>query len=688
MATYLLGGIAMGKNNMKSLIILLQIAILHLSLIGCKKSAEEISGPQNPSSDLSGTWLVDETISGNCPDVKYPFTRTDIYLVTQSGNKLTILTTSTGGSFEGTISADKVSWKMTLPESGGELKLNFSGTVSTDGQSITGNATWIWSLGNLSCSGAAVISASKVTQPILDVTGEWNGTWESITTGLEGEFTTAVVQQGGSLTGTISVLELGLNKAPLKGNVTGNTIAFGDINDQITFVGVLGEDTLTASGTYYYPALGDYGSWTADKRGSGGSSGLQIVASFPIPGEPLVTDMTYDGEDLWILAGKDNIQKFSTNGEFAGRYLTPGSYPVGATFDGKNLQVADSNWGNAKIFKLAIDGHSVIKAPGSGNSTGLASDGTYLWAADNDYQNPQIYKIQFDGTIVDSIGCPGSQIKGLIHDGQNLWLSAWDNAEGKIFKLDLSGNIIFSFKAPGFISGGLTFDGQNLWFSYYPDKKIYQIDTLGTVIDTIDAPSDYAGDLAFDGTYLWVQDEGLTSSHKIYQISTSGAQISSIETPGNSQKGLTFYNGSLWTCNYINKKIFKINLSDTYFSSLPEFEFKFLTYDGSHLWADDISNEKLHQIDSQGQILQSINLPCTDIGGITYHDAHFWIACKQGFTFSTLYKIDVNGNVVTTYQSDLELPDPHALTSDGVNFWYVGREPYSWSYKLHKLALE
>ena len=680
----------MRKNEIKSFLIdTLTFFLIYfiLSGMGCKKDGEEISGPQKPSSDLSGTWVVDETISGNCPEVKYPFTRTDIYLVTQSGNKLTILTTSTGGSFEGTISADKVTWERTLPESGGELKLNFSGRVSSDGQSISGDATWIWSLGNLSCSGSAEISTSKVIQPIMDVTGEWKGTWESVSTGLKGQFTSAVVQQGGSLTGTITVPEIGLNKAQLKGSVTGNTIAFGDINDQITFVGVLGEDTVSASGTYYYPALGDYGSWTADKSGSGGSSGLQILASFPIPGDTWVTDMAYDGEDLWILAGKDNIHKFSTNGEFAGSYLTPGSYPVGIANDTQHLWVGDSNWGNAKIFKLERDGNTVIKAPGFGRSTGLATDGLHLWAADDDYQNPQIFKIEPDGSVIDSIASPGTQIKGLTLDGKNLWLSARDNAESKIFKLDLSGNVLFSFKAPAFSTGGLAFDGQNLWFSYYPDKKIYQIDTLGTVTDTIDAPCQYAGDLAFDGTYLWVLDEGLGSSHKIYQISTSGAIISSIETPGNSQSGLTFHNGSLWTCNYVNEKIFKIRLTDTYFSSLPEFEFKFLTYDGSNLWADDISNGKIHQIDSQGQILQSINLPCTDIGGITYHDSHFWIACKPGFAFDTLYKIDANGNVIASYQSDIELPAPYALTSDGSNLWYAGQEPFSFSFKLHKIGL-
>ena len=348
----------MRKNKIKSSLICTINAFLlctTLSGIGCTKDGEEISGPRKPAGDLTGSWLVNQTISGNCPDVKYPITRTDIFIIKQSGNDLLIMPTSTGASFEGLISSDKVSWEMTVPEADGELKLNFSGTVSANGQTVTGQAIWTWSAGNLSCLGTAEISASKVTQPIENVSGKWEGNWQSSLAGLSGKFTTDITQLDGSLSGTITVPEIGLNKAELKGTVSGNTIAFGDINDQITFIGVLGVDTVSASGTYYYPAMGDYGSWHAEKSGSGTNDGLQILASFPIPGEPSIKDMTYDRSNFWILTGGDKIFKFSTDGNFTSTIYTPGSHPVGIAFDTKELRVGDSNWGNAKIFKLKRD---------------------------------------------------------------------------------------------------------------------------------------------------------------------------------------------------------------------------------------------------------------------------------------------------------------------------------------------
>jgi hypothetical protein len=671
-------------------IFLLVVSLLYLtaSWMACSEDGENISGPQEPSADLTGSWLVNQTISGNCPGENYPITRMDIYAIRQSGNDLQITTASSGESFAGIISANNLSWEMTVPEDDGELSFNFTGTVADNGQSVSGQATWTWSMGNLSCSGTADITAVKVTQPISDVSGTWSGTWQSENAGINGEFEAKIIQQDTSLSGSITIPDLALNNADLKGTVRGNTMAFGDIDDQITFIGILGTDTVSASGTYYYPTLDDYGSWTATKSGSLSTSGLQILASFPIPDETGVTDMAYDGTNLWILAGADNLYKFSTSGEYQGTYLTPGSYPVGVTFDGKDLRIADSDWGNSKIFSMNPDGSTILKAPGYGYSRGLATDGVFIWAADDDFQNPQIFKMHSDGTIIDSISGTWSQVKGLTYDGHHLWVSARENADSKILKLDLNGNVLDSFEAPAFFTGGLTFDGSNLWFSDYSAQKIYLLDTLGTVLDTIDAPCQYVGDLAFDGTDLWALDEGVVSSYKIYQISTTGNVISSIETPGNSPAGLTYFNGYLWNCNYVSKKIYKLTLSEPYFSDLPEFEFSYLTYDGSYLWADDMSSGKIHPINEQGQIVQSLDLPCTDIGGIVYYDSHFWIVCTSGFSFDTLYQMDMSGNITAFYQSDEEIPEPCALTTDGTNLWYVGQEPYSWSFVLHKLGLK
>jgi hypothetical protein len=66
------------------------------------------------------------------------------------------------------------------------------------------------------------------------------------------------------LSGTINVPEIGMNGASLKGSVDGNTITFGDIDDKITFTGIVGGES-AASGTYIYPSLTDNGAWQGSK---------------------------------------------------------------------------------------------------------------------------------------------------------------------------------------------------------------------------------------------------------------------------------------------------------------------------------------------------------------------------------------------------------------------------------------
>jgi hypothetical protein len=355
----------MKKYNKKSdLIYILTLFFYSIFFgIGCDKDGNEVTGPQQPSSNLTGVWSVQETINGNCPGGNYPINRIELFIILQSGNDLEITLTSKGTDIQGTISANKLSWQATVPEGDGETEINFSGTVSADGQTVTGKASWTWSNNNSSCSGQTDISASKVTQPIVDVNGNWIGDWQSSLLELSGPFSAEIIQQDSTLSGTITISDIGINNAELKGFVVGNTIAFGDIDGQITFIGFVNEDSISASGTYYYSSIGDYGIWQAEKSENGSNDGLVILQSFPIPGDDWIKDMTYDGTYLWILAGVDKIYKFSTEGNLIDTINSAGSYPVGLAFNGEQLLNADSRWGNSKIFKLDLTGSSIVTAP-------------------------------------------------------------------------------------------------------------------------------------------------------------------------------------------------------------------------------------------------------------------------------------------------------------------------------------
>jgi hypothetical protein len=98
----------------------------------------------------------------------------------------------------------------------------------------------------------------------VNVTGTWQGSWQSSAHNINGTFTTNITQQGSVLSGTINVPEISMSGADLKGTVNGNIITFGDIDEKITFTGTVSGES-AASGTYIYPSLTDNGAWQGNK---------------------------------------------------------------------------------------------------------------------------------------------------------------------------------------------------------------------------------------------------------------------------------------------------------------------------------------------------------------------------------------------------------------------------------------
>ena len=114
-----------------------------------------------PIADTSGTWTITEDGASNCTGET---TYHDEYTITiiQSGNNLTV--TTPAGTFYGTIDGDHVGWTGSYPEDGGTTTITaMQLTVSADGSSLSGTATWTWSDGVFSCSGTTqAINGTRV----------------------------------------------------------------------------------------------------------------------------------------------------------------------------------------------------------------------------------------------------------------------------------------------------------------------------------------------------------------------------------------------------------------------------------------------------------------------------------------------------------------------------------------------
>lgn len=198
---------------------------------------------------------------------------------------------------------------------------------------------------------------------------------------------------------------------------------------------------------------------------------------------------------------------------------SPASIPVGLTWDGSHLWVAE--YGSRMAFRVDPSDCSVVSSftlPGT-FPAGLAFDGTYLWHADSD--SDTYYQIDpADGSVVASFASPDVFPTGLAFHGGNIWgsdvgcLAA--ACPDHVYEVNGAGVLQNTFAPPGLFPTGLTSDGINIWHSDNNTDTIYKIDPAGfAVLDSFPAPGTFPNDLAWDGRYLWVAE---TRNERLFKI--------------------------------------------------------------------------------------------------------------------------------------------------------------------------
>jgi len=206
---------------------------------------------------------------------------------------------------------------------------------------------------------------------------------------------------------------------------------------------------------------------------------------------------------------------------------------------------------------------SSINAPGQ-NPLGLTWDGSYLWVADVD--ESKLYQLDpGSGRVMNSIytgperGWVWASPNGLTWDGNYLWIS--DSGEGKIIKVDKStGSPVSTFDFPStYILSDMAWDGNFFWVADWFNDKIYKIDpSSGTVVESIDAPSDFISGLAWDGSNLWVSD---SDNGTLYKVDTSTGSVIFSHSLGISYlEGLAWDGANLWCVSNQEGKIYKLGV--------------------------------------------------------------------------------------------------------------------------------
>jgi len=138
------------------------LVLLMLCVVGCG-GENDLSGGNSPDQSVS-TWSVSETSTSDCANQE---TSTSEVTLIQNGTFVSLVYTK-DCALLGSLQGNTLSLKGTCEEDSGTTTFsNWSGTVSEDIKTITGNATWSWTDGQETCKGTSTFTVTKqiATQP-------------------------------------------------------------------------------------------------------------------------------------------------------------------------------------------------------------------------------------------------------------------------------------------------------------------------------------------------------------------------------------------------------------------------------------------------------------------------------------------------------------------------------------------
>lgn len=220
-----------------------------------------------------------------------------------------------------------------------------------------------------------------------------------------------------------------------------------------------------------------------------------IINSFPAPSSS-VTDITFDGEFLWVGSGNNNatIYKISPlNGSVLQEIVTNFISVDGVTFgDGYLFAAETGNGSNMERTVLKID-----------PITGETIDSFYI--------------------------SYGNYTHGMEYVGGNLYVNVlYLNDTDITYVLNTEGTIIEQFENNLNFSHGIAWDGCNFWISSnLPTASTPRLNRINPstfeILDYDVAPGGgYPNGVAWDGNYIWVTNN---SSDYIYQIDISTCNL-------------------------------------------------------------------------------------------------------------------------------------------------------------------
>lgn len=227
-----------------------------------------------------------------------------------------------------------------------------------------------------------------------------------------------------------------------------------------------------------------------------------------------------------------------------------------------------------------------------------------------------------------------------------------------------SQEVIHSIPAPGLKCQDVAWDGTNLWTTDIVTRMYYKIDPEdGSILHSIPFPMNmpYSEGITFEGQYLWTCSWEETNGYgsKLFKVEPeSGDVIDYFNYPGgiydNWPHGITFDGTHLWANNYKTNTLDKIDpATGNLLTSLPAPGDNSIgiAWDGAYFWTNNYQMSRIYKQNTiSGEILGEEYIPIVNMRGLTWDGEYLW--CVSWET-QTIYKIDVG----PLYLSEKVLPE-------------------------------
>lgn len=192
---------------------------------------------------------------------------------------------------------------------------------------------------------------------------------------------------------------------------------------------------------------------------------------------------------------------------------SPGPSPMGLTWDGENLWVADKD--ERKIFKIdPADGRHLFSIAFDGELAGTAWDGAHVWQADRTSRT--ISRIDPETGNIDlsiPVDLANGDVAGLFHEDGGVWYALSRLGQARKVR-DSDGTFMKAFPTRPDICG-LVLVGKHLFYTEPGEQVVHKMDAnAGSILISYKVGGKPTG-LAFDGECFWIADAESAEIRKI-----------------------------------------------------------------------------------------------------------------------------------------------------------------------------